>query len=168
MTTRYASLIQNLCNNPFVRLEFVWHGITRDRYMTSNWFKVADLEKQGIEKDLKGLVRNNLMIRIFVNCFWPQFHTFHPIDTVSILLPLYSNQSALIKWRMEEYLVCQKEFDQSGLWSNIFSRSRWIETGFGNIFLRRRSSRHVCPQAIQDTCSWSNHTSSSNLNSNLI
>ena len=51
MTT---TLIQKVCNKPSVRVEFFWHGITRDRYMTSNWFKVADLEKQDIKERSEG------------------------------------------------------------------------------------------------------------------
>ena len=69
---------------------------------------------------------------ILLNPRWPQFHTLCAMfSSIPILYfssdrpghpssSLYSNPSALIRERMGKYLVCQKEFDQSGLWSNIF------------------------------------------------
>ena len=69
---------------------------------------------------------------ILLNPYWPLFHTLCAMfSSIPILYfssdtpghpssSLYLNPSALIRERMGKYLVCQKEFDQSGLWSNIF------------------------------------------------
>ena len=93
---------------------------------------MADLEKNPEDVESTAHIKTIGYFTQPLLGWWPQFHTLCAMfSSIPILYfssdrpghpssSLYSNPSALIRERMGKYLVCQKEFDQSGLWSNIF------------------------------------------------
>ena len=93
---------------------------------------MADLEKNPEDVESTAHIKTIWYFTQPLLGWWPQFHTLCAMfSSIPILYfssdrpghpssSLYSIPSALIRERMGKYLVCPKEFDQSGLWSNIF------------------------------------------------